>query len=132
MTNQLSYSQKILQESDFPVKVQYQGHPRVLITLSQVDSLNFTYSHLNECKEYNDSLEKVNSGYETLVNHGRRIESGLRKVITDQSTLIKEEQALISDYVEHDAKQKKKIKRFKFFSQVLGGTTAILLILVLI
>lgn len=130
--NQLSYSQKTLQESDFPVKVEYQGHPRVIITLSQVDSLNFTYSYLDECTEYRDSLERSVVGLKVLYNAGKRIERGLKEVIEGKNQIIEEERVLLEEYVAYDAKQKKKIKRLKFFRTLLGGVSAVLLIIVLI
>ena len=130
--NQLSYSQKTLQESDFPVKVEYQGHSRVIITLSQVDSLNFTYSYLDECQEYTDSLEVTIVGYKNLNEQSQRIEKGLRDVIADKTALIEEEEKLLGEYVEYDAKQKKKIKRLNFFTKILGGVSVVLLVLVLI
>ena len=132
MTSQLGYSQKILQEGDFPVKVEYQGHPRVLISLSQVDSLNFTYSYLAECQEYTDSLEGTIGEYKNLYTQSMRVEQGLREVIADKTEIIQEEEKLIGVYQEYDAKQKKKIKRLKFFTKVLGSVSVILLVLVLI
>jgi cell shape-determining protein MreC len=130
--NQLSYSQKTLQESDFPVKVEYQGHSRVIITLSQVDSLNFTYSYLDECKEYTDSLEGTIVGYKNLNEQSQRVEEGLRSVISEKTKIIELEQELIGEYQQYDAKQKKKIKRLRFFTRVLGSVSVILLVLVLI
>jgi len=65
------YSQKILQESDFPVKIIYQGKQRILVTLSQVDSLNIAYSYLDQCREYADTLETVVLKFNDLIEQGK-------------------------------------------------------------
>ena len=132
MMSLLVYSQKTLEENDFPVKVEYQGKHRVLITLDQVDSLNLTYSYLDECEEYSDSLEKINVGYKSLVNQGLKIESKLRNVLSDKDKIITTNNEIIKEYESIDSKQKRKIKILKLTRNILAGATAVLLIVVLL
>ena len=126
------YSQKILQESDFPVKVEYQGANRVLITLDQVDSLNLTYSHLEQCDEYTDSLELNIRSYMRLVNQGKKIEHNLKAIIDDKDEIISANNEIVKEYENRDAEQKRKIKILKLTRNILAGATAVLLILILI
>ena len=77
-------------------------------------------------------MEGTIVGYKNLNEQSQRVEEGLRSVISEKTKIIELEQELIGEYQQYDAKQKKKIKRLRFFTRVLGSVSVILLVLVLI
>ena len=127
-----SFSQRILEESDFPVKIVYQEKERVLITLDQVDSLNIAFANLEECEEYEDSLESTIVKYKNLVEVGKEVEYSLKGVISQKDQILKESDALTTVLTEDNNKKKKKLKLFKTSTQVLGGAVFVLLLVLLI
>jgi len=132
MTNLSSFSQQTLQEGEFPVKVNYQGEQRVLITLSQVDSLNITYSYLDECREYSDTLETVVLEFHEIIEEGKVAESQLRKVINSKNDILDKSNELVFELENEIAKKEKKMKFLKLTTSILGGIAAVLLIVVLL
>ena len=127
-----SFSQQTLQEGEFPVKVNYQGEERVLITLSQVDSLNITYSYLDECREYSDTLETVVLKFNEIIREGKEAEVSLRKVINSKNNILDKSNELVFELESEAKKNKKKLKFFKLTTSILGGIAAVLLIIVLL
>ena len=132
MTSLSSSSQRILKESDFPVKIVYQEKERVLITLDQVDSLNIAFANLEECIEYEDSLEATLAKYKDLINTGKEVEQSLKGVISQKDQILKEADALTIVLTEDNNKKKKKLKLFKNSTQILGGAVFVLLLVLLI
>jgi len=127
-----SFSQKILKESDFPVKIVYQEKERVLITLDQVDSLNIAFANLEECSEYQDSLEITLVKYKKLIETGKEVEQSLRGIMSTKDKIIQESNTLTEKLEEQKNKQKKKLKFFKLSTEILGGAAAVLLLILLI
>lgn len=132
MTSLSSSSQRILKESDFPVKIVYQEKERVLITLDQVDSLNIAFANLEECIEYEDSLEATLAKYKDLINTGKEVEQSLKGVISQKDQILEESDALTIVLTEDNKKKKKKLKLFKSSTQILGGAVFVLLLVLLI
>jgi len=126
------YSQKILQESDFPVKIIYQGKQRILVTLSQVDSLNIAYSYLDECREYADTLETVVLNFNDLIEQGKIAEAALRTIINNKNLVIDKNNDMVFELEKELEKEKKKLKFFKLSTNILGGVAAVLLIIILL
>ena len=126
------FCQKILVDSDFPALIEFQGAQRVLLTLPQVDSLNFVYSYLDECREYNDSLKSTIDDYDTIINLGKKIEKGLLISITEQRNIINLKDNVISEQEKANKKLMRKYKFFKIVYGVLGVGMGILLVIVLI
>jgi len=127
-----SFSQRILKESEFPVKIVYQEKERVLITLDQVDSLNIAFSNLTECIEYQDSLEITIVKYKELITTGKEVEQSLRGILSVKDNLIQESTQLSKVLEEDNKKKKKKLKFFKLSTEVLGGAAVALILLLLI
>ena len=127
-----SFSQRILKESEFPVKIVYQEKERVLITLDQVDSLNIAFSNLTECIEYQDSLEITIVKYKELITTGKEVEQSLRGILSVKDNLIQESTQLSKVLEEDNKKKKKKLKLFKLSTEVLGGAAVALILLLLI
>jgi hypothetical protein len=132
MMSLLSYSQRILKESDFPVKIVYQDSERVLITLNQVDSLNLAFANLEECEEYEDSLESTIVKYKALIETGKEVEYSLKGVILQKDRILEESDALTKVLTDDNNKKKKRLKLFKHSTQVLGGAVFVLLLVLLI
>ena len=132
MMSLCSFSQRTLKESDFPVKIVYQEKERVLITLDQVDSLNIAFSNLEECIEYEDSLESTIVKYKILIKDGKEVEQSLKGIILQKENIAEESDALIEALIEDNNKKKKKLKLFRRSTQVLGGAAFVLLLVLLI
>ena len=132
MMSLLSYSQRILKESDFPVKIVYQDSERVLITLNQVDSLNLAFANLEECSEYQDSLEVTVTKYKIIIQEGKEVEQSLRGLVSIKDKVIKESDSL-SELLEKDnIKKTKRLKLFKRTTEILGGVAVVLIIVLLL
>ncbi len=132
MMSLLSYSQRILEESDFPVKIVYQDSERVLITLDQVDSLNLTFANLEECEEYGDSLHSAIDQYKEIITKGKEVEESLAGLVKQKDAIIEESKEFNEGLKEDINKKKKKIKLFKLSTEVLGGAVVVLLLVLLI
>ena len=128
----LSYSQRILKESDFPVKIVYQDSERVLITLNQVDSLNLAFANLEECEEYEDSLESSIVKYKEIIVKGKEVEAGLLTIIKTKDGIIEESEAFSEELKKDNNKKKKRLKFFKLSTEILGGAVIVLLLVLLI
>lgn len=127
-----SYSQRILGESDFPVKIVYQDSERVLITLNQVDSLNVAFANLEECEEYEDSLHSAIDGYKEVIIKGQEVEESLAGLVKQKDAIIVESKEFNEQLKEDNNKKKKKLKFFKLSTEVLGGAVVVLLLVLLI
>ena len=132
MMSLLSYSQRILKESDFPVKIVYQDSERVLITLNQVDSLNLAFANLEECEEYEDSLESSIVKYKEIIVKGKEVEAGLLTIIKTKDCIIEESEAFSEELKKDNNKKKKRLKFFKLSTEILGGAVIVLLLVLLI
>ena len=110
----------------------YQEKERVLITLDQVDSLNIAFSNLEECIEYEDSLESTIVKYKILIKDGKEVEQSLKGIILQKENIAEESDALIEALIEDNNKKKKKLKLFRRSTQVLGGAAFVLLLVLLI
>jgi len=127
-----SYSQRILEESDFPVKIVYQNSERVIITLDQVDSLNIAFANLEECEEYEDSLHSAIEEYKEIIIKGKEVEESLAGLVKQKDAIIVESKEFNEQLKEDNNKKKKKLKFFKLSTEVLGGAVAVLLLVLLI
>lgn len=132
MMSLLSYSQRILEESDFPIKIVYQDSERVLITLDQVDSLNLAFANLEECDEYQDSLEVTIARYKSIVKEGKEVEQSLRGLVSSKDRIIEESNSLSKVLEDDNIKKAKRLKLFKRTTEILGGVATVLLIILLL
>jgi len=132
MMSLLSYSQRILEESDFPIKIVYQNSERVLITLDQVDSLNLAFANLEECDEYQDSLEVTIARYKSIIKEGKEVEQSLRGLVSSKDRIIEESNSLSKVLEDDNIKKAKRLKLFKRTTEILGGVATVLLIILLL
>lgn len=98
--------------------------------MDQVDSLNLTYDHLDECQERVVLLEQNADHFIAIVNQGIVIEHELNEQLEIRDTLISERDT----FIQYQRKQNKKLKRqnkiLKIITPVLAGTTIIFGIIV--
>jgi hypothetical protein len=87
---------------------------------------------LEECIEYEDSLEATLAKYKDLINTGKEVEQSLKGVISQKDQILEESDALTIVLTEDNKKKKKKLKLFKSSTQILGGAVFVLLLVLLI
>jgi len=100
--------------------------------LNQVDSLNLAFANLEECEEYEDSLESTIVKYKALIETGKEVEYSLKGVILQKDRILEESDALTKVLTDDNNKKKKRLKLFKHSTQVLGGAVFVLLLVLLI
>lgn len=107
------------QTSEYPKKIVYQGDTLVLITLDQVDSLNITYSVVDQYKELSDSLKSSIKEYEIVVLKDKEIIEELEKKVEIHDQILEQKNIIIQEERGEKEKYQKKNKRLKFFNKIL-------------
>ncbi len=129
----LSFSTKIWgANSEYPKIIVYKGDTLVLITLGQVDSLNITYTIVDEYKELSDSLKSSVAGYELVIIKDKEIIRELREKNEIHDQIVEQKNIVNEELKKDNKKLKKKNKLLKFFNGVLMVTTTILGVVVAI
>lgn len=125
-------AQNLSIENGLPVTIEYQGTSAAVISMNQVDSINFTYDYLVECDEYQDSLESTIVGLGAVVDSGLVAEDHLKTALGKSESMNDINNLIIDEYKKDNKKLRRKLKLYKFGVAILSVSTAILAVIVLV
>jgi len=119
-------------EYGLPATTEYQGESVAVITMNQVDSINLTYQYVEECEEYQDSLQSNIAGLHAVIDSGLVAEDHLKYAL-NKSEGINDINDLIVESLNLDNKKlKRKLRLNKFVARITSVAAIILVAIILV